>query len=226
MGDEEVGQAEFLLQLTQQVDHLRLDGHIQCGDRFVADNEVRVQGESSCNADALALSAGEFMGIAALVVFRQAAGVHHAGDVVIELPLRNNAMLPHSLADDLAHGQTRGEAGIGVLKDNLYPGTELTQFLLAERKDILSVYSDLAGGLFQQAEDRAATSAFATSTLAHKAHSLAAFNFKADSVYRLDIARRAFEKSCLDGEIFDKIINFKQIILLFHYSSSTFTDFG
>ena len=43
VGDKKVSQAEFLLQVFQQVDHLRLDGNIQGGDGLIADDQIRVE---------------------------------------------------------------------------------------------------------------------------------------------------------------------------------------
>jgi serine kinase of HPr protein (carbohydrate metabolism regulator) len=65
VGDEEVGDAQLLLELLEGVDDLRLDGDVQRGDRLVADDKFRVYRKRPGNADALALSAGKLMGIAA-----------------------------------------------------------------------------------------------------------------------------------------------------------------
>ena len=64
VGDEEVGQAELLLQLLQQVDDLRLDRHVERRHRLVADDEVRLDRERAGDADALALAAGELVRVA------------------------------------------------------------------------------------------------------------------------------------------------------------------
>ncbi len=39
MGDEKVGEPQIILQIAQQVDDLRLDRHVQGGDRLVGDDE-------------------------------------------------------------------------------------------------------------------------------------------------------------------------------------------
>ncbi len=62
--DEEVGEAEFVLQIAQQIDHLRLHRDVERGDRLVADDEARVQCERAGDADALALTAGKFVRVA------------------------------------------------------------------------------------------------------------------------------------------------------------------
>ena len=55
VGDEQVGQAELALELLEQVEDLRLDRHVERGDRLVADDEVRLEDERPGDADALAL---------------------------------------------------------------------------------------------------------------------------------------------------------------------------
>ena len=72
MGDEEIGQAELLLQVLQQVDHLRLDRDVERRDRLVADDQLGLDRERAGDADALALAAGEFVREAAHVVGLQA----------------------------------------------------------------------------------------------------------------------------------------------------------
>src|SRR5687768_12964158 len=62
--DEQVRQVEFSLKIFQQVDDLRLNGHVQRGDRFVADDEFRLEGQRARDADTLALPAGEFVRVA------------------------------------------------------------------------------------------------------------------------------------------------------------------
>ena len=75
VGDEQVGEAELLLQVLEQVDHLRLDRDVERRDRLVADDQLRLDRERARDADALALAAGELVRIAAHVVGLQADGL-------------------------------------------------------------------------------------------------------------------------------------------------------
>ena len=45
VGDEKIRQVALFLQGFQQVDDLRLNGDVQRGDRLIADDELRVQGQ-------------------------------------------------------------------------------------------------------------------------------------------------------------------------------------
>src|SRR5579859_6035673 len=63
--NKEICQAKIALQLAQQVHNLRSYAYVEGGDRLVTHDEFRPQHERAGNADALALPAGKFMGIAA-----------------------------------------------------------------------------------------------------------------------------------------------------------------
>ena len=68
VADEDVGEAAFVLQLLEQIQHLGLDADVERRDRFVADDELGAGGERPGDADALALAAGEFVRVAAEVI--------------------------------------------------------------------------------------------------------------------------------------------------------------
>src|SRR6516162_7898130 len=55
MRDEEIGEAEPVLQLEHEVDDLRLHRDVQRRDRLVGDDQAGIESERSSDADALAL---------------------------------------------------------------------------------------------------------------------------------------------------------------------------
>ena len=69
MGNENVGQIEFLLQMMEEVQHLGLDGNVQSGNGLVGDDELRFYGQGPGDSDTLFLTAGELVRIT-LCVFR------------------------------------------------------------------------------------------------------------------------------------------------------------
>ena len=83
MTDEEQRQAKF--PHLKQIDDLRLDGDVERRDRLVADDQVRLRRERPCDADALALSALEFVRPSVQRITRQVHGVHQRGDFRIKL---------------------------------------------------------------------------------------------------------------------------------------------
>src|SRR4029434_10824312 len=64
--DEQVGEIQFSLKLLEQVDDLRLHGYVQRAGGFVADDELGIHRQTSCNADTLPLPAGELMRVTML----------------------------------------------------------------------------------------------------------------------------------------------------------------
>ena len=78
MRDKQIRDAKLFLKLFKHVDDLRLNRHIQCRYRLVADYELRVDRKRPCDADTLALAAGKFVRIARGVLGIQADCLHQA----------------------------------------------------------------------------------------------------------------------------------------------------
>jgi hypothetical protein len=110
MRDEDDADAELSLKVFEQVDHLRLHGHVESGHRFIADQHLRPHGQCAGDADPLPLATGELVRVAVVVV-----GVEpHEGQ---QLPNPRAALAPRSkalvdlerLADDLLDRHPRVE---------------------------------------------------------------------------------------------------------------------
>ena len=71
VGDEQVGEPELVLQLLEQVDDAGLDAHVERRHRLVEDDELRLDRQRPGDPDALALTAGELVGVAVGVLGRQ-----------------------------------------------------------------------------------------------------------------------------------------------------------
>ena len=76
VGDEHDRQPELALHVAQQVQHLRLDRHVERRDGLVGDQQLRLQRERARHADALALAAGELVRVAVVVLGVQADHLH------------------------------------------------------------------------------------------------------------------------------------------------------
>ena len=59
VGDEDVRQSELLLQVLHQVHDLCLNRDVERADRFIGNEDFRVGGQRTGDADALSLPAGE-----------------------------------------------------------------------------------------------------------------------------------------------------------------------
>ena len=73
--NKNIRQREFVLEIRQEKENLRAHGNVEGRDGFVGDDELRMENESSRDADALALAAGEFVGVAAHGVFAEADAI-------------------------------------------------------------------------------------------------------------------------------------------------------
>ena len=71
MGNEQVGQMEPVLEFIEQIHDLGLNRNVQRRNRFVCDDQLRLQCEGACNADSLPLSTTELMRI-----FLSRTGIH------------------------------------------------------------------------------------------------------------------------------------------------------
>ena len=66
--NEEVGEAELGLQVLQEVNDFGLDGYVERRNGFIANDELRFNGEGAGDTDALTLTAGEFVWVTAKVI--------------------------------------------------------------------------------------------------------------------------------------------------------------
>ena len=87
VGDEEVGEAELLLEVLEEVEDLGLDGDVEGRDGLVAEHQLGPQGEGAGDADALALAAGELVGVAVLEEAGEAHALHELLDPLVHLLL-------------------------------------------------------------------------------------------------------------------------------------------
>ena len=71
MGDEHIGQSQFLLQFPQQIHDLNLSVGVQGRDGLVKEYDLRTAGHRPGDAHPLKLAAGELMGKSSGEVSRQ-----------------------------------------------------------------------------------------------------------------------------------------------------------
>ena len=107
VGDEDVRQPEFALEVLEQVQDLGLDGDVERGDRLVADDEVRLEDERAGDPDPLALAARELVGVASSVVRLEADHVHDPRDLRPPLGRRPDLVDPQALADAVGDRRPR-----------------------------------------------------------------------------------------------------------------------
>src|SRR5215510_2794337 len=198
MGNEQVGELELLAEFFEEIDDLRLDRHVERRDRLVANNEFGPQRERARNADALALPAAHFVGVAIGKLFRQAAHVQQLMDApFLRPPVRLDVMDADWLADDLANLHARIERAVRVLEDDLDTPAQTTQRFPPEVCEADTVEQDFALRRAFELQDAAAGRGLAATRLADQAERLAATNIEADAVNRLDVGNRARNERAL-----------------------------
>ena len=87
VADEEIGEAELVLQVAHQIEDLRLHGDIERRGRLVADDELGFGRQRAGDRDALPLAAGKFMRIFPAVVGMQADQVQQFADARLDVAL-------------------------------------------------------------------------------------------------------------------------------------------
>src|SRR5712692_5106197 len=78
--DEKIGEVTFLLEALDQVQNLRLDGHVERRDRLVGDDEIRAGRQRAGDADALLLAAGKLVRVPVDEAAAQSDGLHQLLD--------------------------------------------------------------------------------------------------------------------------------------------------
>ena len=135
VADEDVGEAELLLQVGEQVQDLRLDRDVERRDRLVEHDDFRLQHQRAGDGDALPLAAGEHVRIAPVMLRPEAdartacRAPWRAARGRIEVCVDDQRLL-QDRADLLA----RIERAVGVLEDDLHGAAQRLQRARGRRR--------------------------------------------------------------------------------------------
>ena len=121
-------QTQRALQIRQQGQHLR----VQRRDGLVGDREHRLHRQGAGDADALALSAGEFVRVALHRIRRKPDTVQQRDGPLVPIPPGADAMDDKSLLDDVAHLQ----AWVQSPEDHLHPPAQRAKRRLFQMRDV------------------------------------------------------------------------------------------
>ena len=150
VGDEQIGQPLLALQIHHQVDDLRLDRHVERGDRLVGDDQLGIERQRAGDRDALPLTAREFVRKGVHLAAPQADLIEQAGDEPLLFLATRDVVHLQRLADDVAGRHARIERGKRVLKDDLHLAAIGPHVVLAEPGHVMPVKPDRAGGRLDQ----------------------------------------------------------------------------
>ena len=186
--DEQVRNAELLLQGLQQVQNLRLNRDVEGGDRLVANYEIGAQHQGPGDGDALALAAAECMRKPAQVLEREPAAPGDIEHPLFELRPFGQTVGDERFGDDVTHRHPRVERGIGVLEDDLHVPPHGPQPAAVEVHDIdglaVAVEAHLSAGRLDGAQHGAAQGRLAGAALADESEGFAPQYPEADTVHR------------------------------------------
>ncbi len=118
--NEYVSEAELLLEILKQIEHLPLYGHIERRHWLVRDDQLGTQGEGPRNSDPLPLAARELVRVSIPVLWLQADAPQKLHEVVVDLGSGTAELVYlERLGEDLTHRHTRAQGGVGVLDEYL-----------------------------------------------------------------------------------------------------------
>ena len=211
--DEQVREAQALLQVLQEVEHLRLHRHVERRYRLVADDELGLGGERTGDPDALALAARELVRIAG----RHGRGEPHELQQLRHAPgnlvRRKQAVRHDGLGDDLGDGHARVERGVRVLEHELDITAEGAPLARGERGDVTAVEGDGAARGRDQSGDHAANRRLAATGLAHEPEHLAAADGERDVVDGAHVREGLTEHARLGYERLGEVLDAQQHVV-------------
>ena len=139
--------------MPEQIDDLRLDGHVKGGDGLVRHQQLRPHGQRPGDGDPLPLSAGQLPGPPVQAPLIQPHAFELKGRLVPQGPPgRPRAVDGHRLRNDVRHRHPRIEAGRRILKDQL-PGGLQQLLVRPELPRIADVDSQIPYGPRRRPED-------------------------------------------------------------------------
>ncbi len=209
VGDEDEGQAVAGLHVLEQVEDLGLHRHVERGDGLVADDQLRVGDDRAGDRDALALAAGELVGLA---LGRGGRIDADRGQDLLDLggPGGGVTGLPdrQRLPDDLAHRAAGVQRADRILDDHLHAGPDLAQLSTLEGGELRSVEAHRPAGGAGELHDGLAGGRLAAAGLADQAEGLALGDVEGHVGDRGDLAAAA------GGEVDDQVLDPQEDVLV------------
>ena len=205
VGDEDVGDLQLLLQLVEQVEHLRLHGQVQRRHGFVADDHVGVERERPRDADALPLPAGELLRVLVCGLGAEPDQVEQPPHphVAVAFGLVKRLVRAPRLGDDVAGRHPRVQRGVGILEHHLHPPPELEQVLAAQAERVDAVEADRAGIRPLEHHQGAGQRGLATTGFTDQPEGLTAGQVEVDAVQRTQLLAAAAGHSEGLGQVAD-----------------------
>ena len=207
MRDEEVRQFQSLLQIVEQIQNLRLHRHVERGGRLVQNDEARIQRERARDADALALSAGEFVRETIQMLTAQVHQFEQFDDARGQRFAAQARVNDERLGDDVVHGEARVERRVRVLEDDLHFGAAAAHFFRRQLQNVHAVEAHLPERRLFEAQEATRNRALARPRFADKTEAASCADRKTHAVHRFDRPDGAAEHSAAQWIVFAQVFN-------------------
>ena len=186
--DHHVRQAQLVLQVFEQVDHLGLDRHVQGRDRLVRHDQLGPQRERAGDPDPLALAAGELVRVAVVVLRVEPDQLQQfldgGLDAISVLTFCSRSGAPMIPPDGVPRVQRR----VRVLEDHLDVAAQRAHLAHGQVGDVMSVEHDPPAGRLQQPGEQPPGRGLAAAGLADQAQRLPGGHREVHLVHGLDRA--------------------------------------
>jgi hypothetical protein len=182
--DEEISEAQPLLELHQQIDDLRLDRHVEGRDRLVADDEVWLERQRPGDADSLPLAARELVRMPTDMLPREADEVEKFCDPCAPGGGVADAMDHERLGDDVADRHPRVQRAERILENDLHLPPLATHGLRRQAGQVLAAMQHLARRRLDEPQQQAAGGRLAATGFADEREGLSGADRQRDAVDR------------------------------------------
>ena len=193
------------MQIREQVEDLRLDRHVEGGDRLIGDDEPGGGSQRGGDADALALSSRELVRVAVEEPARegrvQPDAIQEVEDPGPPVRLRPDREGVERFGNARPHAPAWIDRGERILEHGLDLLPEGGEPTALQRQHVLSVEDDPACRGFDQAQDAARERALPGARLADDGEHLAREDLEVDPVDGVEL-RAATEQAAVGREMF------------------------
>jgi hypothetical protein len=183
MRDQQIGEMKLLLQFLKEQKYLRADGHIEGRDGLIGNDERRAKNQGAGDANALTLSAGEFVGIAIHGIVGKANAAEEVRGASEALGTGKFWLVNRQrFGNDFTDTHARIQRGEGVLENHLHVAALQAQGFAGESKQIIALVQNGAVIGFDEAQQHARQGGFAATTFADDGEGFAGLDEKANIV--------------------------------------------
>jgi len=210
VGDEQVGQAQARLEISQQGDDTGSDRDIEGGHGLIEDYELRIQGQGPGDGYPLTLATRELMRVAGTFLGPEAhlfQQLRHPPPPTAPVAAVN----PEGFGDDVVYPELRVERGERVLEHDLEIPTSVTNGPSGDRRQLHVHEPHPARRGPLELENGASGGGLARAGFADQAERLPGAKVEGDVADGVNVADLASQQPrAAQGEVLDEILDLQQ----------------